>query len=455
MSAGSARTRAARGTRRGQGLPPGLVIYLLGIFVGALDVNVLGPALPLIARGFHTSLAWTAWTVTAYTVAYAASTVLAGALGDRLGRRGTFRTGVVLFGIASLAAALSPHFWLFVLARVVQGAGAGAVYPNAQAEGVQAYPVERRGMVLGLFGAVFGLASIVGPDVGGALAQFFGWHSIFWFNAVAALTVVALSLRLKASPTSVRAMPDVWGGMGFAGMLAGGLLGLAAAGLARPLCLTGGALSALLFVWRQRRAKVAFLDPAPFLRSSGGRLMLGAALIGLNMSAAVFVPDLAQHELDLGVFASGVALMPAALTGAVLAGVGGVLVDRVGARPVLLAGLAAGVAGALLLGIGRVDVLTFIVAMVAFGLATAFTMGAPINRMAIALYPDSQAGEALGLVAVFRSVGLAAGPVLLTRAQGFHGFEGMFGTVALASAVAFLVFWTMRSAAPVDVAQPA
>ena len=78
----------------------GLVVYLLGIFVGALDVNVLGPALPLIAHGFHTTLAWTAWTVTAYTVAYAASTVLAGAVGDRLGRRGTFRVGVALFGIA-------------------------------------------------------------------------------------------------------------------------------------------------------------------------------------------------------------------------------------------------------------------------------------------------------------------------------------------------------------------
>ena len=422
----------------------GLVVYLLGIFVGALDVNVLGPALPLIARGFHTTLAWTAWTVTAYTVAYAASTILAGAIGDRVGRRGTFRVGVALFGIASIIAALSPHFVVFVLARVVQGAGAGAVYPNAQAEGVQAFPPERRGLALGLFGAVFGLASIIGPNVGGALAQFYGWPAIFWFNAFAATAVLALSLRLRPGRAGARAMPDAAGGIAFACLLAGTLLGLAASGPLRVACLGAAAAALVVFVWRQRAAAVPFLDPAPLVRASGGYLMFGAALIGLNMSAAVFVPDLAQRELGLGVLASGVALMPAAVSGAILAGVGGALVDRVGARAVLLIGLGAGVVGGLLLAAGRVDDLTFFLAMVAFGLATAFTMGAPINRMAIALYADAQAGEALSLVAVFRSVGLAAGPVLLTQAQDLRGFTGMFGTVALASAVALVVFWRMR-----------
>lgn len=422
----------------------GLVVYLLGVFVGALDVNVLGPALPLIARGFHTTFAWTAWTVTAYSVAYAASTVLSGAIGDRVGRASAFRVGVGLFGVASVVAALSPSFLVFVLARVVQGAGAGAVYPNAQAEGVQAFPLERRGLALGLFGAVFGLASIIGPNVGGGLAQLFGFPAIFWFNAVAAFVVLLLSARLRAGQATPRPMPDVGGGLAFASLLAAGLLSLAAVGAARVGCLAAAAAAAAIFAWRQRRARPPFLDPAPFVRSSGGLLMFGAALIGLNMSAAVFVPDLAQRELGLGVFASGLALMPAALSGAVLAGVGGVLVDRIGARAVLLAGLAAGVVGGLLLAVGRVDDLRFVLAMVAFGLATAFTMGAPTNRMAMALYPDAQAGEALALVAVFRSVGLAAGPILLTQAQAARGFGGMFGTVALACAVALVVFLLMR-----------
>jgi len=429
----------------GRALSAGLGIYLLGIFVGALDVNVIGPALPLIARGFHTTLAWTAWTVTAYTVAYAGSTVLAGAVGDRLGRRGTFRLGIVLFGAASVMAALAPTFLVFVLARVVQGVGAGVVYPNAQAEGVQAFPPERRGMALGLFGAVFGLASIIGPNVGGALAQFYGWPSIFWLNVVVAALVLVLSLRLPAASASGRQMPDVAGGAAFAALLGGALLALAARGEARLVCLAAAFVAAGVFAWRQRRARRPFLDPRPFLHASGGVLIAGAALIGLDMSAAVFVPDLAQRELGAGVFASGLALMPAALSGAVLAGVGGILVDRVGARRVLMVGLAAGVAGGLLLATHPLHVAVFIVAMVAFGLATAFTMGAPINRIAISLYADSQAGEALSMVAVFRSVGLAAGPVLLTVAEAYHGFTGMFLTVALASAVGLILFATMRT----------
>lgn len=429
----------------------GLVIYLLGIFVGALDVNVLGPALPLIAHGFHTTLAWTAWTVTAYTVAYGASTVLAGAIGDRVGRPETFRVGLALFALASVMAALAPSFLLFVFARVIQGVGAGVVYPNAQAQGVQAFPREKRGMALGLFGAVFGLASIIGPNVGGALAQFFGWPAIFWFNVAVAGAVFVVALRLRPAERGERPMPDVAGGLAFAGLLGAGLLAIAAGGVARLVCAVVAAGAGGVFVWRQRRAAVPFLDPAPLVRASGATLMAGAALIGFNMAAAVFVPDLAQRELGLGILASGFALMPAALSGAVMAGVGGVLVDRIGARPVLLIGLGAGVAGGLLLSAGHMTFLLFGLAMVAFGLATAFTMGAPINRMAIALYSDAQAGEALSLVAVFRSVGLAAGPIVLTLAQARDGFTGMFGSVALACALALVLFLRMRQApAPIE-----
>jgi MFS family permease len=141
---------------------------------------------------------------------------------------------------------------------------------------------------------------------------------------------------------------------------------------------------------------------------------------------------LAQRELHFSVFASGVALMPAAFSGAILAGVGGVMVDRLGPRRVLLAGLVAGAVGGVLLMLPHVSLLRFGLAMVAFGVGTAFTMGAPLNRMALGLYRADQAGEALSLVAVFRSVGLAAGPVLLTAATAFGGFGGMFGAVALA-----------------------
>lgn len=429
-----------------------LSVYLAGVFIGALDTSVLGPVFGLISHTFGISLSWTAWTVTAYTVAYVASTVIAGAMGDRYGRRRIFALGVLAFGVASASAALAPTFGVFLAARALQGLGAGAVYPNAMAEGVARFPQERRGVALGIFGAVFGLASIVGPNVGGALGQYLGWPSIFWVNVPLALIVLWLSTRLgqEAATSAAVEVPDWRGGIAFSAMLAAALLVFVVPGTGRWLCAVLAIALAVFFVRRQRAAVRPFLDPRALRGQGALALAAGAAVIGLDLSAAVFVPVLAQRELHLSVLGSGVALMPAAFSGAVLSGVAGVLTDRIGPRGVLQIGLGAGVAGGVLLAWPGLTLFPFILAMVALGLATAFTLGAPINRLALALYGDrdAQAGEALGLIAVCRSVGMAAGPVLLTFALALRGFGGMFGTVALASAVGTVLFFAVPDVRP-------
>ncbi len=444
--------RVAAGTRGGPGPDFRVLgVYLAGVFIGALDTNVVGPVFPLIARGFGVSLPWVAWTVTAYTVAYVGSTVMAGALGDGYGRRRVFVWGVAAFAVASAVALASRAFWLFLLARALQGAGAGAVYPNAQAEGIGQFPSERRGMALGLFGAAFGLAAIVGPNVGGFLGQFFGWRAIFLVNVPFAACVAWLSRRLPASSVSARPIPDWYGGAAFAGMLAAALMALVVPGTARWLLAAGAVALVAVFTWRQRRARTPFLDPHPLRRPSGLAMLTGASLIGIGMSAAVFVPTLAQQKLGFSVLSSGVALMPAAFSGAVLAGVAGVMADRIGPRLVLQAGLVAGVAGGVLLAWPRTSLAVFFLAMVAFGVSTAFTMGAPLNRMALALYRDEQAAEALAVAAVFRASGMAAGPVLLTLAHGWRGFTGMFGAVAVAALAGLVLFAFVPDVRPATV----
>lgn len=418
-----------------------LAIYLLGVFLGALDTNVLAPVFPLLEQAFRTSLQWVAWTVTTYTVAYVSSTVLAGALGDRLGHKRLFGYGVAAFAVASLMAALSPNLPMFLLARVIQGAGAGAVYPNAQAEGMRLFPASKRGLALGVFGAAFGLASIVGPPVGGVIGQTWGWPWVFLMNVPIGALVLVLIRRLPESARADRPMPDVMGGLAFSGFLALLLLSIAAPGPWRWAALIGGGLLGWVFWSRQRTARTPFMDARPLLKTSGLALMVGASLIGLDMSAAVFVPTLAHQALHFTILQSGLSLLPAAFSGAVLAGVGGVLTDRGGPRKVLMAGLWAAAGGALLLAWPGLTLVRFVAAMVLLGIGTAFTMGAPLNRIGVALYADDQAGQALALMAVFRSVGLAAGPVLLTVALAWHGFTGMYGAVAIASVVAACIFF--------------
>lgn len=177
-------------------------------------------------------------------------------------------------------------------------------------------------------------------------------------------------------------------------------------------------------------------------------MMVGAALIGLDMSAAIYVPALTQKSLGFSVLDSGLALLPAAFSGAVLSGVGGVLVDKMGPRRILSIGLYFGAAGGLLLAWPPLTMVRFILAMIASGTGTAFTMGAPLNKLALGLYRDDQAGEALSLVALFRAVGLAAGPVILTAAHSVYGFTGMFGAVFVASVVGALAFLLVPDVRP-------
>ncbi len=434
-----------------------LWIYLLGVFMGALDTSVLAPAFPLLAHAFRISLGWDAWTVTTYTVAYVASTVLAGAAGDRWGRERLFSWGIVAFGAASLLAVASGTFWVFLLARAVQGAGAGAVYPNAQAAGIAEFPPERRGTALGIFGAAFGVATILGPNLGGLLAQYLTWRSIFLLNVPLALVVLLRARSLPSAARSSEPLPDWRGGVAFAAMLAAALLVIALPSWWRWPALGVAVLLAAAFGLRQRTAREPFLDTAPLANRAGVAMVVGAAIIGLDMSSAVFVPMLTQKDFGFSVLASGVALMPAALSGAVLAGVVGVLVDRIGPRILVQVGLLLAAVGGTLLALPHLNLTRFLLAMVALGTSTAFTMGAPLNRIALALYRDSRSAQALSLAAVFRSVGLAAGPVLLTAAARRTGLGGMFGVVAVASAVGVVVFYGVpqRVAAPVaDRGQP-
>jgi MFS family permease len=218
------------------------------------------------------------------------------------------------------------------------------------------------------------------------------------------------------------------------------LLTLVVGGTARWVLGTVALFALVAFIRRERQSRVPFLDPAPLRAQRGVAMMIGAALIGLDMSAAVFVPTLVQRVLGFTVLASGLALLPAAVSGAVLSGAGGVLVDRVGPRKVLMVGLIAGAVGGLLLAWPGLTFARFIIAMLVFGLGTAFTMGAPLNRMALALYRDDQAGEALSVAALFRGIGMSCGPIILTAASDVRGFAGMFGSVMIASLVGALAF---------------
>src|SRR5262245_58979511 len=200
---------------------------LLALFLFALDQTVVGTALPIIVTDLHGNELYT-WAVTVYLLTSTISGPIYGKLSDLYGRRPIFIWAVSLFLVASLLCGLSQEMWQFILFRGLQGLGGGAVFPVALAVVADLWSPAERGKYLGLFGAVFGLSSLLGPGIGGFITDTWGWHWIFFVNIPLALVSLVVCWRLLPpvrNPDAARNI-DYLGAAVFAAAIAPFLIGL-------------------------------------------------------------------------------------------------------------------------------------------------------------------------------------------------------------------------------------
>src|SRR3982750_4490418 len=229
-------------------------IVSVALFMVVLDNLVVTTALPSIRAELGGGLQALEWTVNAYTLTFAVLLLPGAALGDRLGRRRMFVLGLGIFTLASAAAALAPSIEFLIAARALQGAGGAIVTPLTPTILSAAVPAERRGLVLGAWGGISGLAVAMGPLVGGAIVEGISWQWIFWLNVPLGLVLIplaALHLRESRGPNDALDLPGV-------GLAGGGLLGIVwglvrgnGVGWTSPeivLALTGGGRPPPLFV---------------------------------------------------------------------------------------------------------------------------------------------------------------------------------------------------------------
>src|ERR1019366_8248899 len=177
-----------------------LVIVSIGLFMVVLDNLVVNVALPSIHRDLGASIQALEWTVNAYVLSYAVLLLTGAALGDRFGRKRMFIAGIALFTASSAAAALAPSIGLLIAARATQGVGAAIVTPLTLTLLADAFPPARRGIAIGVWSGISGIAVALGPLVGGGVVQLSSWHWIFWINVPIGLVVVPLAAsRLSES----------------------------------------------------------------------------------------------------------------------------------------------------------------------------------------------------------------------------------------------------------------
>src|ERR1700680_3428543 len=189
----TATTATVAGHRLDRSTVPLLITLGLGVFAGALDLGVLSPALPALGAAFGVGPRELAWVFTLYLLANVVAIPVMTKLADRYGRRPIYIACVAIFAAGSVLAIAAPTFTIFLVARAIQAAGAGGIFPVATAAIADRIPPERRGAALGLVAATWGLAAVIGPTIGGLITHFISWHWVFALNVPLALIVVVMA----------------------------------------------------------------------------------------------------------------------------------------------------------------------------------------------------------------------------------------------------------------------
>jgi EmrB/QacA subfamily drug resistance transporter len=383
-------------------------------FMVALDALVVTTALSTIRVDLGASIEALEWTVNAYNLSFAVLLLTGAALGDRFGRRRMFAAGLGLFVAASIACGLAGSVGWLIAARALQGAGAALVMPLAMALLSAAFPREQRGKALGIFSSVTGLALIAGPVVGGAIAQGLAWQWIFWINLPVGIVLIPLIMRRMRESVGAGSGLDVTGLVLVTAAALSVVWGLMRANSAGWTSLeviaalaTGILLAAAFVAWEQRvRA------PMVPMRLFGARAFSSGVAASFLFYASMygtlfFLPQFLQVAQGHGPFGVGLRLLPWTATLFVFAPIGGGLVNRLGERPLVVAGLvlqAIGMAWIALTATPGLPYLNLVAPLVLAGAGISLAMPAAQNAVLSAAAPG-EIGKASGTFNIARFLG--------------------------------------------------
>ncbi|MFE9256319.1 MFS transporter [Streptomyces sp. NPDC006879] len=440
-----------------------LVITSVASFMAALDNLVVTTALPSIRADLGGALEDLEWTVNAYTLTFAVLLMLGAALGDRFGRRRLFLLGLTVFTAASAAAALSPGIGALIGARAAQGVGAAIMMPLTLTLLTAAVPEARRGMALGIFSGVTGLAVASGPLIGGSLTEHVSWQWIFWLNVPVGLALLPLARFRLAESSAPDARLDLLGTLlvstGLFGIVYALVSGNADGWTSAPVLaglLLGGALTAG-FVRHGIRGRNPMLPMRLFRDRGFLGINLGSLLMYVGMFGSIFLlSQFLQNVAGYSPTEAGLRMLPWTAMPMVVAPIAGLLTDRIGARPVVATGLGLQAVGLALFALVLEPEVTYtaqLPALVLSGVGMALYFAPAYDVVMSSVRPEER-GIASGANNALREVGGALGVAVLAAvfsARGGYGSGQDFtdgtvpalwigaGAVALAAGLALLI----------------
>lgn len=431
---------------------PLLLTLGLGVFAGALDLGVLSPALPALAQTFHTPPRDVAWVFTLYLFANVIAIPVMAKLSDVYGRRSIYTLCVSIFAAGSLLAILAQSFPVFLTARAIQAIGAGGIFPVATAAIADRVPVERRGSALGMLGAIWGLAAIVGPNLGGVLTHYFSWHWIFAANVPLALIVIALAQRYVPTLAPQKRGPLDVAGIVFLGLgLLCVMIGLTRldpsaasfGGTVTLAALPGAIVCFGVLVLIERRAIAPVIAPGLFATRQLAVTYGLELLIGLLEGALFFIPAALTAADRLNPAQAGAIAAVGALVFVAVIPLAGRALDAVGSRLVLTAGALLTAIGLALFGLWLTSLPLAIFAVAVAGVGFGALLGAPTRYIITNEAPPTLRATAVGILSVFLIIGQIVGGSLaggvvgndIANVAGYRAAYYAFAIIAVLAAL--------------------
>ncbi len=417
-----------------------LFLLFVGVFMGSLDIGIVGPALPSIQTYFIVNERVLSWVFTIYILFFMIGTPLMAKLSDIYGRKSIYILDIFLFALGSLITITSFSFEMLLIGRAVQGIGAGGIFPVANAFIGDIFAPDKRGGALGILSSVWGLSSVLGPVLGGLLLNY-SWQLLFVINLPIAAAVLIGSFYILPGSEKNSMIKFDWYGII--------ILGITVISLAYGLnqidtnnfwvSMTSLAvwpflvLSILLLpiLWRVEKLATDPLIQVDLFKSREVKLISSISIgTGLVQASTVFVPAFVIVALSFSTANASLMLMPIVVTMAIGAPIIGKLLDKFGSRDIMVTGAFTIVLGLFLMGMYPKSFYLFILAGVLIGVGMSTAIGSPPRYIMLIESPPKERASGQALINIITSVGQLMGGALIGAVIG--SYAGKIGGYELA-----------------------
>jgi EmrB/QacA subfamily drug resistance transporter len=409
-----------------------LIIFMLGIFMGAIDSGIVSPARAVIRNSFGVSESLGVWLITIYTLAYAVAMPIVSKLSDRYGRKKIYLLSIITFAVGSTLCGLSNfygNFTFLLIARVIQAIGGGGIMPIANAFIGNSFPPEKRGTALGFVGAIYGVATVLGPTLGSSILDIAGvgnWGWIFFINIPISIIIIALSFTMEESKSDTQNKLDLSGSVVLSVMILSLMYALTNLNFFHftesigksavwPFLIVF-AVTLPLFIFVEIKAKDPILNLNYFKQKQIVLTLILGFITGVGLMGVVFVPQFAENTLKLKTGSGGYLVTLMSVFAGISAPLGGKFIDKYSAKFVTALGLSCTALGTFFLAFyttAHPSFLAIMIGLAFIGFGMGFTMGTPLNYLMLSYVDEKESASALSALSLIRSIGVTISPNIM------------------------------------------